>query len=230
MKIIPFFLLFCVNLAISQPNYDNFNTFLQKYVSSTGVVNYKNLKANEAELRAVTDQFSAEKPSDTWSKNERLAFWINSYNAFTLQLMVDNYPLKKITDLDGGKPWDVKRIKIGGEKYSLNQIENDIIRPKFNDARVHFVLNCAAKSCPPLFNQAFLAATLDKQLASRTRQFVRSKNMDLTENLVKLPKIFDWYKADFGEIVAFLNKYSTVKIASTATIEFKEYDWSLNGN
>jgi Protein of unknown function, DUF547 len=229
MKFILLLLLFYTNLAISQPNYDNFNALLQKNVNSAGVVNYKNLKANEAELRAVTDQFSAEKSSENWSKNERLAFWINSYNAFTLQLVVDNYPLKKITDLDGGKPWDVKRIDIGGEKYSLNQIENEIIRPKFKDARVHFALNCAAKSCPPLLNQVFLPATLDKQLASRTRQFVRSKNMDLAENSVNISKIFDWYKTDFGEIIAFLNKYSTVKIAPNATIEFKEYDWSLNG-
>ncbi len=229
MKLLSFFAMFlAAQVVLAQPNYEKYDALLQKYVGKTGNVNYKNLKENAAELRAVTDDFSAQNPSETWGKNERLAFWINSYNAFTLLLITENYPIKSITDLDGGKPWDVKRVKINGQTYSLNQIENEIIRPNFHDPRVHFALNCGAVSCPPLFNRAFRPENLNQQLEKRTRQFVRSKNSSLAENSVKISKIFEWYKVDFQDLVAFLNKYSTVKISPQASIEFLEYDWNLN--
>ncbi|MBK8705831.1 MAG: DUF547 domain-containing protein [Saprospiraceae bacterium] len=112
-----------------------------------------------------------------------MAFWINVYNVFTIKLIADNYPLKSIMNLDGGKTWDVERIKIGGELYSLNQIENEIIRPQFKDPRIHFALNCAAKSCPPLYDKAYLPSQLDQQLDERTRSFVNSTNNELSEKL-----------------------------------------------
>ena len=153
---------------------------------------------------------------------------MNAYNVFTLKLVVDNYPLKRITDLDGGKTWDVRRIEIGGKKYSLNDIENVILRPRFKDARIHFGINCAAKSCPPLLNQAFSAENVQSLLTVRTRKFIRSSANELAENQVTVSKIFDWYAADFGDLPTFLNRYSKVKIAAAATVLFKEYDWSLN--
>ncbi|MBL7793320.1 MAG: DUF547 domain-containing protein [Saprospiraceae bacterium] len=214
--------------AYSQPNYQAYNALLANYVSKTGEVNYKALKTNPAALIRAIDSFAKQTPSSKWSKNEQLAFWINAYNVFTIKLITDNYPLKSIMELDGGKTWDVKRIKIGGELYSLNQIENEIIRPQFKDARIHFALNCAAKSCPPLYDKAYLPSQLEQQLDERTRSFVRSTNNELSEKTVKISKIFDWYKADFGDLIVFLNKYADVKISPQAKITYAEYDWTVN--
>jgi Protein of unknown function, DUF547 len=130
--------------------------------------------------------------------------------------------------LDKGKPWDVKRIDLGGKKYSLNDLENEVIRPTFKDARIHFAINCAAKSCPPLYNKAFTSDKVQSLLDVRTKAFLTSKSNTLAEKKVKISKIFDWYKADFGELTAFLSKYSTVKVVKDAVVEFGEYDWGLN--
>ncbi len=228
MRLLLFFFLCSATIAFAQPNYDAYNALLGKYVTASGKVNYKGLKADAAELDRVTQSFSAHTPTNGWSKNERLAFWINAYNSFTLKLIVDNYPVSSITKLEGGKPWDVKRIKIGGVLYSLNQIENDIIRPQFMDARIHFVLNCAAKSCPPLYKIAFLPSVLDDQLDQRTRTFIRSKHNELSISAVKISKIFDWYKDDFKDLIAFLNKYATLTVVFDAKVEFSTYNWDLN--
>jgi Protein of unknown function, DUF547 len=141
----------------SQPNYALYDSLLQKYVSSNGEVKYKALQAERAILDSVVAQFQAVAPQKEWPKNERLAYWINAYNLFTVQLIVNNYPVKKITNLDGGKTWDVKRIELDGKKYSLNQIENEILRPQFKDARIHLrsivqqnrVLHCTIAHLQP---------------------------------------------------------------------------------
>jgi Protein of unknown function, DUF547 len=206
------------------------NDLLQKYVSATGKVNYKELKTNKTQLNETAKAFQDNPPQESWSKDEKLAYWMNVYNVFTLKLIVDNYPISSITKLDNGKPWDVKRIEIDGKKYSLNDIENVVIRPKFKDARIHFAINCAAKSCPPLHNEAFTAENVQNLLTQRTRKFIRSSANKLTENSAEISKIFDWYATDFGDIVAFLNKYATVKIAKGAKVTFADYNWDLNSN
>jgi hypothetical protein len=212
----------------AQPNYALYDSLLQKYVSNNGNVKYKALQAERAILDSVVAQFQAIAPQKEWSKNERLAYWINAYNLFTVQLIVNNYPVKKITNLDGGKTWDIKRIEIDGKKYSLNQIENEILRPQFKDARIHFAINCAAESCPPLHNRAFTAENVQSLLDKRTRKFIRSSANTLTESNIKISKIFDWYSSDFGDIVTFLNKYAAVKIKTDAKVEYKEYIWNIN--
>ena len=222
------FLLLFAQTAFAQPDYNGYNLLLQKHVGSTGKVNYKLLKTNQLQLDSVVKTFQAAPPQKTWPQNEQLAYWLNAYNLFTLKLMTDNFPVSSITKLDNGKPWDIKRIEIGGKKYALNDIENEIIRPQFKDARIHFALNCAAKSCPPLHNEAFTAANVQSLLQNRTRKFVRSVANTITESNVKVSKIFDWYAADFGNLVAFLNKYAKSKIAADAKIEYLEYDWGLN--
>lgn len=231
MRYIFVFLLWSIGqTSEAQPDYKAWETFLKKYVSATGDVDYKSIKANKKELDAITKIFSATSVLPSWSKNDQLAFWINAYNAFTIDLIVNNYPLKSIQGLDGGKPWDVKRITIGGKKYSLNNIENDIIRPQFKDARIHFAVNCAAKSCPPILNGAFFGKTIDTQLDEATKKFINNKKYQtITSSNITLSKIFDWYGADFGDIVTFINKYSNVKVNKSATIAYKDYDWALNG-
>ena len=127
------------------------NGLLRKYVNSSGKVNYKGFKSDKSKLDAYLKELENNPIQENWSKAKKMAYWINAYNAFTIKLIVDNYPISSITKLHGGKPWDVKWIKLGGQTYSLNNIENDILRPKYKDARIHFAVNCAAKSCPPLF-------------------------------------------------------------------------------
>ena len=207
----------------------SFNTILKKYVSSNGKVNYNGLKANRQALDQYTETLKANPPQASWSRNQKLAYWINAYNAFTLVKIIDNYPLKSITDLDNGKTWDVKWIKIGSNTYSLNNIENDIIRPRFNEPRIHFAVNCAAKSCPPLHNEAYTPGNLNRLLDINTKKFVNNSGFNSIENnSVVVSKIFDWYKEDFGNLIEFLNKYSNIKITDDATIKYKEYNWALN--
>ena len=216
--------------SFAQPDFKSWDAFLKKYVSATGDVDYKSINANRKELDAITKTFGATSVLTSWSKNDQLAFWINAYNVFTIDLIVNNYPIKSIQSLDGGKPWDVKRITIGGKKYSLNNIENDIIRPQFKDARIHFAVNCAAKSCPPILNGAFFGKSLDAQLDEVTKKFVNNaKYQNIVPSKLTLSKIFDWYAVDFGDIVTFINKYSNVKVNKNASITYREYDWALNG-
>lgn len=214
----------------TQPNYAALDDFLKKYVSATGEVDYTKIKANIKELDLIVKELSSTIVAGTWNKHEKLAFWINTYNVFTIQLLVQNFPIQSIQNLDGGKTWDVKRIHIGGKKYSLNNIENDIIRPQFKDARIHFAVNCGAKSCPPLLNAAYIPSKLEAQLENQTKKFFNSKKYQkITPNAVSLTKIMDWYAIDFGNILDFVNKYSDVKVNKDSPITFQNYDWSLNG-
>ena len=218
-------------LGVTQPvniSHQAFNNLLQKYVSNDGKVNYKGLKNDKAALETYITTLAKQIPDNTWSKNAALAYWINAYNAFTLKLIVDNYPVKSITNLSGGKPWDVKNIELAGKKYSLNNIENDIIRPTYKDARIHFAVNCAAVSCPPLSNTAFTEANINDLLNTRTKNFINSSANTITASKIRISKIFDWYKADFEDVPAFINKYSTIKTITNTGIEFNEYNWNLN--
>jgi hypothetical protein len=203
------------------------NDLLKKHVSATGKVNYKGFKTDLELLDSYMRSLNENAPSETASKEERLAYWINAYNAVTIRLIVVNYPLTSITKLDAGKPWDVKRYSNGGKKMSLNDIENNILRP-MGDARIHFALNCAAKSCPPILNEAFTAENVNKLLESRTKQFINSSRTVVEKDAIKLSKVFEWYAKDFGNVVDFVNKYAKVKASKTAKVTYQEYDWSLN--
>jgi len=206
-----------------------FDQLLQKHVSEAGRVNYKGLKADKATLDTYCQLLSENPVQDSWTRAEKMAYWINAYNAFTLKLIVDNYPTKSILNFDGGKTWDVRRIKIGDKKYSLNNLENDILRPNFKDPRIHFALNCAAKSCPPLWNHAYTAKNLESTLAARTRTFINDPQYNrITANKAQVSRIFEWYAVDFGDLKKFLNQYSKTTLKSSATVEYEPYNWDLN--
>ena len=212
--------------SISHSEWDD---LLSKLVSSTGVVNYKGFKASEPALDKYLKFISSNAPKTSMSKAEQLAYWINAYNAFTIKRILMNYPVSSITKIDGGKTWDVKWIKIEKNTYSLNDIENTIIRAGFKEPRIHFALNCAAKSCPPLFNKAFTGDKLEYYLDVRTKSFMQNPAYNKIEpNAAELSKLFDWYKDDFGNLVNFINKYNKVKLNSKSVIKFKEYNWALN--
>ncbi|MDZ7876886.1 MAG: DUF547 domain-containing protein [Saprospiraceae bacterium] len=203
------------------------NDLLKKHVSATGKVNYKGFKTDLDILDTYMRALNENAPTENASKEERLAYWINAYNAVTVRLIVGNYPLSSITKLDGGKPWDVKRYSNGSKKISLNDIENNILRP-MGDARIHFALNCAAKSCPPLLNEAFTGENVLKLLEQRTKQFINSSRTVVEKDGIKVSKIFEWYAKDFGNVVDFVNKYAKVKAAKTAKVSYLDYDWGLN--
>ena len=210
------------------PSHDLFTKLLRRYVSPQGQVDYAGLTKDRVLVDTYLEQLSQNPPAADWSRDERLAYWINAYNAGTLQLIVDNYPVASITDLDNGKPWDVKRVELGGTTYSLNEIENDIIRPRFGEPRIHFAVNCAAKSCPPLRNEAYTAERLDAQLEEQTRKFLNNEAYTAVDgDQLRVSKIFEWYGEDFEDLPAFIARYRDVPAG--AQITYAEYDWALNG-
>lgn len=217
------------NTGKAAPSHDIWDALLRKYVNSKGQVNYKGLKKEQQKLQSYLSLLQNTPPQSDWSRAEKMAYWINAYNVFTVKLILDNYPLTSIMKLDNGKTWDVKRIRIGNVNYSLNDIEHEQIRKQFKDARIHFAVNCAAKSCPPLLNRAWTAASLEADLESQTRAFVNDPRVNqISAKQASLSKIFEWYAADFGNLADFLNRYSEVKITGKTSIRFLEYDWSLN--
>jgi len=221
-------------------NHDMWHQVLQKYVSTNGNVNYKDLKNNRKELDAYLKLLQANHPQSTWTEPERLAYWINAYNAFTVDLILQHYPLKSIRDIGGlikipgiQSAWDINFIVIEGKKYSLGDIEHKILRKEFNEPRIHFAINCASYSCPKLINQAFTANKLEQQLQQVTIDFIEdTKRNKITKDKVELSKIFDWYKSDFTAdgktLIQYINQFSKTKINSNVKMSYLEYNWSLN--
>jgi len=211
------------------PNHDLWNSILKSNVSSSGKVNYVRMKSKLNEIEVYISTLESFSDQSTWSKNEKLAYWINLYNAVTVRLIIQNYPTTSITTINNGKPWDKKVVTISGKSYTLNQIENDIIRPRFNEPRIHFAVNCAAISCPKIMNSAFTAHKLDYQLTKQAKAFINGSKNSISKNSIEISKIFEWYAVDFGtSIIDYLNTYATTEINSTATITYKEYNWDLN--
>ncbi len=204
-----------------------FDQQLKKYVAS-GIVNYKAWKKDMNGLNEYLKNISAAQNIDKWSNEEKLAFWINTYNASTVKLVLDNYPVKSIKDINNGKPWDKKFIQIGSTSYSLNDIENEIIRKKFSEPRIHFAVNCAAKSCPILVNKAFTKDNLNSLLESNAKSFINGPQNSVSKDKLEISHIFDWYGVDFDNVITFISKYAQVKPNSNAKISFKTYNWALN--
>lgn len=205
------------------------DALLKKHVSSTGKVNYAGFKKDKTQLQQYLDLLATNPVQSSWSRNKKMAYWINAYNAFTVKLIVDHYPVSSITKIHSGKPWSKQWIKLGNQTYSLDQIENEILRPRYKDARIHFAVNCAAQSCPPLLNQAWTAENLEANFEKQARSFINnSKFNKIAEKKVQISKIFEWYAEDFDNIINYLNKYSQTAIKSNAKVTYLEYDWALN--
>jgi hypothetical protein len=209
------------------PSHDAFDALLREYVSSNGKVNYAGFKANEKKLDAYLNTLARQRPQSDWSREQKLAYWINVYNAFTIKLIVDHYPVESIKDID--RPWDKKWIELDGKTFSLNEIEHDIIRPTFREPRIHFALVCAAISCPPLADRAYTAENLEQMLQQRTRQFINNERFNVTqEEVVRISPLFDWYADDFGDVTDYLNKYLSTDIPKGKELHYLDYDWGLN--
>lgn len=220
------------------PDNQLYEKVLKTYVNE-GLVNYSDLKTNSQDLNQYLQQTSqiTKEEFSKWNTSKQLAFLINLYNAQTLSLIVDNYPVKSIKDIasDSGGPWEQPIVNLFGNKISLNALEHEVIRKNYPEARVHFALVCAALGCPELINTPYQSAILDKQLDDQTRVFLMdsSKNsIDTSTEVLRLSPIFDWFKEDFisksGSVIEFVNPYFSNQATEEFKIEYTNYDWSLN--
>ncbi|GAA4017945.1 DUF547 domain-containing protein [Hymenobacter fastidiosus] len=215
------------------------NALLTKYVTRDGHVDYSGFLDDEDQVDAYLQTIRKTPPDEQrWSRNEQQAYWLNVYNAATVYLVLQYYPVAsmneiKVKTLKGYKSaWEASIVTVGTREYSLNEIEREILRTKFQDPRVHFALVCAAATSPPLLNEAYDGTRLDQQLDGQVQRFLNMPRFNqLAPDHIRLSSIFDWYAAEFGEgekLVAWLNRYTTVPIAATATVEFLSFDWALN--
>lgn len=239
-------------------NHDLWDNLLQKNVQmidggKESRVNYRAMAAAEPELEQYLNSLSQVSRSrfDKWSKDDQLAFLINAYNAWTVQLIVEHYPnLKSIKDLGSffESPWKKIFIPLLGKQRSLDDIEQGLIRGsgRYNDPRIHFALNCASLGCPALYNRAYRGDILDRQLDKAARLFLSDRTRNRLEGrTLWVSSIFKWYRGDFaggwrgatslGRFLALyanslgLSKDQTAAVVDgRIDIEFLDYDWRLN--
>ena len=239
--------------SVKSFNYEDYAAVLTTYVSPGGLVNYDRLQANRQQLDRFNTALAAVTLStySSWHEKEQIAFWINAYNAFTLQSIVDQNPLKKsIRDIPG--VWKRRKFTIAGQSKTLDNIEHDTLRVDFNEPRIHVALVCAAISCPPLLNEPYTAANLDAQLDDQVRKFINSPHgfrIDLKEGRVYLSSIFKWYGKDWKQsysvedkftgnaseraVLNFISNYLSPQereylAKGNYRIRYLDYDWSLN--
>ena len=229
------------------------NGLVKQYVKN-GSVSYGALKSGgRQELNRYLGSLEAVCPAQYqgWNQSQKLAFWINAYNAYTVDLILDNYPTSSIMKIAGGNGAAFKQrfIPLGhlakrgskSAKIALNDVENNVIRKQFREPRIHFALVCASKSCPPLRSEAYRGATLSRQLEAQTRAFIRDSKLnryDASSNTLSLSRIFEWYGEDFqrggSTVPSFVARYLDASAAAaikakTPRVTYLDYDWSLNG-
>lgn len=218
--------------------HDIWDELLGKHAKLNGTVDYKGFIKDRDQFDQYIELLESNHPNEQhWSRDESIAYWINAYNAFTVQLILDNYPVSSIKDIKGGitfisSIWDQKFINIEGHEYDLNNIEQGILRKYYKEPRIHFAVNCASISCPPLANFAFTGNQLKSQLDQMARSFLSdpSKNK-VTNDHLQLSKIFNWYKADFTDgqsLKEYIDRYTDVDVDPKAKISYLDYNWGLN--
>lgn len=229
-----------IRAAAGEPNpsHQLYGDVLRLYVKD-GLVDYGGLKSSSKDLDAYLKYTASvtREEFDTWNEARQLAFLINLYNAQTLNLVIEHYPVAGIKEIysESSGPWEKPVVSLFGKDISLNDLENEYIRKNYNEPRIHFALMCAAKGCPPLLDEPFTALELDAQLESQTRRFLADseKNSIDTENkVIHLSPVFDWFGEDFsaksGSVRDFLRPYYGSINLEGYRIEYTNYDWSLN--
>jgi hypothetical protein len=214
-------------------------------------VDYAAFKADRAALKKVLDAISAvpAKEFNTWAREQRMAFLINAYNAFTVDLILSKYPdLKSIKDLGSlfKSPWKIEFFSLLGERHHLDWIEHEQLRPQYKDPRVHAAVNCASIGCPALRNEAFTAARLDAQLDDGMQRFMADRTRNrLDDGRLEVSAIFKWFSEDFEQghkgftkLEDVFARYATqltdrpdeqARLRERAvTVTYLDYDWSLN--
>jgi Protein of unknown function, DUF547 len=205
---------------------------------------YAKFKADHGKLKAYIASLEAANPS-ALDRSEHWAFWANLYNAKTIDVVLDKYPVKSIKDVSlggglkalvAGGPWQAKIMKVAGQSMSLDDIENVVMRPTYKDPRVHYSVNCASVGCPNVPAQALTGANLEAQLEAGAKAFINSpRGIVITGGMAKASSIYDWFRADFGgtdaAVIAHMKKYAEpalkAKLDTITAIGDHDYDWSL---
>lgn len=217
------------NAFVLTTDHSDWDTLLKQYVDDQGDVDYMAFARDAQKLEAYLAMLAKNPIAEKASKNEKLAYYINLYNAGTIQLILENYPLKSIKDIS--RPWDKDRVSIGDTTYSLGDLEHKILR-KMDEPRIHFAINCASYSCPRLLNEAFTAAKMEAQLEESAVAFVNDpKRNKIAKGSAQVSQIFKWFNKDFtasGSLAEYLNRYSKTALVPKAKINYLDYDWSLN--
>lgn len=242
--------LLAVSLAsvgmAGEPDYSTWNRLLESYYDPARGMNYAALKAGDTATLDQLRQEMAHVDAGSLSRDEQLAFWINLYNISVVGIVVDHYPVSSIRDISTDpivrlNVFKKDLVPFAGGRLSLDAIEHDRVR-QFGDPRIHFAVNCAAKSCPPIREEAYVGARLDQQLDDQTRRFLNGPNgVTLGRKgqtlIVHTTKIMDWFGEDFdkaGGQLAFLRRYvspgkkTIIDAAKKVTIEYDDYSWDLN--
>ncbi|MBI2166943.1 MAG: DUF547 domain-containing protein [Candidatus Omnitrophica bacterium] len=230
--------------------FDAWRQVLEQHVTD-GKVDYAAIKKSPAGLDQFVDKVQAVSARDyeAWDRDQKMAFWINAYNASAVKLVVDHYPLKRRIGLKAlafpsesiqqiPHVWSRKVIEAAGRRLSLDDIENKILRRDFGDPRIHFALVCASLGCPVLRSEAYEAGRLGSQLEDQAEKFLSDPNKfryEKKSDKIHLSPIFKWFKEDFkqrGGVTAFIKNYLPKEIAGAlsfrTTVEWLDYDWRLN--
>ena len=206
-----------------------------------GLVNYAGFKTEHPKLKAYLEYLAGINP-DELPREEAFAYYINLYNAATIDLILENYPgIDSIKDIGGffSNPWKIEFITLKGKKVHLDHVEHEIIRPTYKDPRVHFAVNCASMGCPPLYAKPFEGKTLGATLDELTRlNMADPAHTRIEGDDLYVSKVFDWFGEDWGgkeDKVAFVRKYSSPEQAAkidqlggNLDLKFSDWDWTLN--
>lgn len=232
------FLLFFAAFVNAQNHsakfYSRAGSFFGKHVHD-GRVDYAAIKKNRREMQEVISMLASFDLESLTDANGEKAFWINAYNLLVISSVVNRYPVKSPLDVSGF--FDRAQHRVAGDSLTLNEIENDKLRKKYHDARIHFALVCAAKGCPTLLNQAYHSESLDEQLDLRARATLNDAayvRVNPGARKILLSEIFRWYAADFTSggrtVIDYINQYRTEKIPFDFSIDLIPYDWNLNAS
>ena len=213
-----------------------FNELLKTHVDTLGNVDYQGLAKDQDQLEVYLTFLDHSKPQEHWSNHKKKAFWINTYNAYTLYLILKEEETKSINNIIKGttNAWNIPFVKVGGKSMTLDFIEHQILRKELFDPRIHVGVNCASASCPKLANFAFTEENVDETLEALMFAFINDpKRNKIEKNDIEISQIFSWFQEDFtkdGNLIDYLNRYSRIKINSSAKVRFLPYNWNLNGN
>jgi len=224
---------------VQEPDHSIYANLLAMYVHN-GVVDYAGFKKDEKKLDHYLSALESTEVKSL-DRDGQMAFYINTYNSWTIKLILSGYPgVESIKDLGGffSGPWKKEFVRLHGETVTLDHIEHDILRPRFKDSRVHFAVNCASKGCPPLITEPYDGVRLDEQLDRSARDFVNNAEKNyLDGDKLYVSKIFKWFAKDFNkDVIGFFIKYADEPLKKKLQamqdriqVKYLDYDWSLNG-
>ncbi|MFN7922547.1 MAG: DUF547 domain-containing protein [Bryobacteraceae bacterium] len=223
-------------------DHSGWDALVKRWVNQIGEVDYGGLAKDRTGLDAYVQRLEQVSPdnnkADFPSRAHELAYWINAYNALVMKGVVSAYPIKSVRDVGGGLTFFRRRdYVLGGVRMSLQHLENEIIRKRYKEPRIHFAIVCASISCPRLAAEAYTGEKLEAQLERAARQSLREQRMlavDEKANLVSLTSLLNWYKLDFGDVMAFLRSRASeserkkLEALKNPKIRYYDYDWSIN--